>query len=176
MSPNARIPSFRATVPSLKQAGLKQECVWDYPRPPRLESTSIPLKVYLGEELIAATEKGLRLLETSHPPTYYFPRDDIRMDCLAPVGGGSFCEFKGHAQYFDVRVGGLVAVRSAWTYPSPVERYEGLAHCIAFYPSKMAACWVGSEKVEAQDGDFYGGWITSNLVGPFKGAAGTWGW
>ena len=110
---------------------MPRECVWDYPRPPRLEKTSVPLKVCLGEEIIASTIGGFRLLETSHPPTYYFPPQDVRMDLLCPVAGGSFCEFKGSAQYFDIAGGGEHAARGAWTYPRPVLEYAALANCIA---------------------------------------------
>jgi uncharacterized protein (DUF427 family) len=155
---------------------MPRESVWEYPRPPRLEKTSVPLKVYLGEEIIASTNSGFRLLETSHPPTYYFAPQDVRMDRLSPVAGGSFCEFKGNAQYFDVVGPGRRVARGALTYPRPVAEYAALSNCIAFYPSKMTTCWVGSEIAKAQDGDFYGAWITANLIGPFKGAPGTLRW
>jgi uncharacterized protein (DUF427 family) len=153
-----------------------QESVWDYPRPPRLEPAGQRVRIRLGDVWIADSEQAWRILETSHPPTIYIPQADIRMEYLIPVSGLSFCEWKGAASYFDVAVDGDQRPRSAWTYASPATRYAALAGTISFYPSKMDVCFLGDEQVAAQPGDFYGGWITNRIVGPFKGSPGTWGW
>ncbi len=156
--------------------GPGQESVWDYPRPPRVESVVDRLRVVFAGETVASTDRGLRVLETSHPPAYYFPREDVRMEWLTPSIGTSFCEYKGEASYFEIGVGGRVARKAAWTYESPSPGYGELAGMLCFYASRVDACYVGDEQVQAQEGDFYGGWITSNLVGPFKGGHGTRGW
>lgn len=153
-----------------------QESVWDYPRPPRLEPTTAVLKVIFNGQTIAETNRGYRLLETSHPPTYYFPPQDVQMDFLRPATRQSFCEFKGMAHYFDVVVGENTAVAVAWTYPKPPPAYQALQNHLAFYAHAMQACYVGDEKVVPQPGNFYGGWVTSNIVGPFKGGPGSTGW
>ncbi len=162
--------------PRPEKPGPGQESVWDYPRPPRLEPVSRHVRVVFGGEVIADTSRALRILETSHPPVYYLPSEDIRMDHLEPVAGGSFCEWKGQAVYYDVVVGGHRAGQAAWAYPDPVGRYAALKDHVAFYADKMAACLVGDEQVRPQPGGFYGGWITDDLAGPFKGAPGSWGW
>ncbi len=156
--------------------GPGQESVWDYPRPPRVEPTSRRVRVVFGGVTIADTHRALRVLETSHPPTYYIPPDDIRMEYLTPTGKRSFCEFKGSAGYYTVQVGEKRAEHAAWSYARPSSGYEAIAGYVAFYPSRMDACYVDDEQVVAQEGDFYGGWITSDIVGPFKGGPGTWGW
>ena len=153
-----------------------QESVWDYPRPPRLEPTSEHIRIFLGGELIADTTAAVRVLETSHPPVYYLPLEDFAPDVLVPVSGSSFCEYKGKAAYFVVVAGGTRARRAAWTYPDPVSGYGPLASRAAVYPGKMDRCTVDGEEVQAQAGDFYGGWITGRITGPFKGAPGTGGW
>ncbi len=153
-----------------------QESVWDYPRPPRLEPCNKLIEVRFGGELIASSRDTYRVLETSHPPVYYIPRDDVAMEFLAPTQHRTFCEFKGHANYFDLRVGTRVAHRAAWTYDHPVPAFEKIRGYLSFYASRVDACFVDREQVEAQAGDFYGGWITSDIVGPFKGGTGTWGW
>jgi uncharacterized protein (DUF427 family) len=150
--------------------------VWDYPRPPAVERSSQRIRVIFGGRTIADTYRGLRVLETSHPPTYYIPREDVAPDVLEPSDGVTFCEFKGRAHYFDVVSGGSRAARAAWIYPTPGQRYAELANAVAFYPGLMDACFVGDEQVQAQAGSYYGGWITSDIVGPFKGGAGTAGW
>jgi uncharacterized protein (DUF427 family) len=152
------------------------ESVWDYPRPPRLESTGRRVRVVFGGVTIADSRRALRLLETSHPPTYYIPPDDVLESHLRPASGSSFCEWKGHASYFDVVSGNRVAPRAAWTYRSPSDGYSALAHHIAFYAEPMDACYVDDERVTPQPGGFYGGWITSDVTGPFKGGPGTAGW
>lgn len=156
--------------------GPGQESVWDYPRPPRTEDVKELVEIHFGGEKIAETTRAKRVLETSHPPVYYVPPEDLRTEFLRPAGGGSWCEWKGRASYYDVAVGDRVAERAAWYYPDPTPPFRGLEDYVAFYPSKMDACYVGGERVRAQEGDFYGGWVTSRIVGPFKGGPGTWGW
>ena len=153
-----------------------QESVWDYPRPPRLEATAKRLRIEFGGELIADTTRGYRVLETSHPPVYYIPPADIRMEFLTPRARRSFCEFKGSAAYWSVAVGEKLALDAAWSYPDPTPEFLPIQGYLAFYASRMDACYVDDEQVQAQAGDFYGGWITSDIVGPFKGSAGTMGW
>ena len=164
-------PNFKRIQP-----GPGQESVWDYPRPPRLEKVCDRLRVTFGGETIAETDRGFRVLETSHPPVYYFPPTDVRRHYLAPAGGHSFCEFKGMAQYWSLEVNDVLAEKAAWSYPNPTNAFLALKDCLAFYASHLDGCWVGDEQVEAQAGDFYGGWITSRVVGPFKGPPGTRGW
>lgn len=153
-----------------------QESVWDYPRPPRLEACEELLKVIFAGRTIAETRHGLRLLETSHPPVYYLPPGGIYCDLLVDEADASFCEFKGAATYWSIQVGKRVADRAGWSYPEPTTNFAALAGYIAFYASKVDACWVGEEQVAAQEGDFYGGWITARVVGPFKGARGRRFW
>ena len=152
------------------------ESVWDYPRPPAVTRCERTVRIELGGVVIAESGRALRVLETSHPPTLYLPQDDIAAGVLAPAAGSSFCEFKGRAVYFDVAAGGRVAERAAWHYPEPDPAYAALLGHVSFYPGRMDACWLGEERVRAQAGDFYGGWITADLAGPFKGPPGTRGW
>jgi len=150
--------------------------VWDYPRPPRLEVVPQRLRVVLGGVTIADTTAGRRVLETSHPPNYYFPRADILPGALTPDAGSSWCEWKGEAQYSTVRGGDRIEAHAAWSYARPARAYAELAGMVAFYPARMDACFVDEEPARAQPGGFYGGWITDDVVGPFKGAPGTDGW
>lgn len=156
--------------------GPGQESVWRYPRPAILERTARHLKVVFAGKVVAETRRGLRVLETSHPPTYYFPLDDIASSYLRPAGGGSLCEWKGGASYLDVVVGDRVAEAAAWTYPQPTATFRRLANHIAFYAGRVDGCFVDDEPATPQEGEFYGGWITSHVVGPFKGPPGTTGW
>lgn len=156
--------------------GPGRESVWDYPRPPRVEPTSRLVRVVFNGEVIAETTRALRVLETSHPPVFYIPLDDVRRDLLEPSRRHTFCEFKGRASYVSLRVGEKRAADAGWTYPDPAPGYEALRDHVAFYPSRVDACYVDEERVEAQEGDFYGGWITSDVAGPFKGGQGTSGW
>lgn len=156
--------------------GPGQESVWDYPRPPRLENVCKRIVVVLGGVTIAETTAAMRVLETSHPPVYYLPPQHIDMNCLRATSGGSVCEWKGRAQYFDVAAGGQTAVRAAWSYPDPTPSFRPIKDYIAFYPGLMDACLVDGEPVRPQPGGFYGGWITADIVGPFKGEPGTWNW
>jgi uncharacterized protein (DUF427 family) len=153
-----------------------QESVWNYPRPPRLERTNKHLKVVFNDEIIAETTRAFRVLETSHPPVYYFPPEDVRLEFFTEAENSSFCEWKGRAGYYDLQIGGKHIKKAAWFYPNPTGKFAEIANHIAFYPSKTDACFVDGELVKAQEGDFYGGWITSEIVGPFKGGAGTFGW
>ena len=152
------------------------ESVWDYPRPPAVRRCERTVRIELGGVVIAESGRALRVLETSHPPTLYLPLDDVATGVLAPAAGSSFCEFKGRAVYFDVAAGGRVAERAAWHYPEPDPAYAALLGHVSVYPGRMDGCWLGEERVRAQAGDFYGGWITADLAGPFKGPPGTRGW
>lgn len=153
-----------------------QESVWDYPRPPRLEQTNKHLKIVFNGEVIAETNRAFRILETSHPPVYYFPPEDVLGECLVESSKSSFCEWKGRANYYTIEVDDKSVENAAWFYPNPTQRFKKIENHIAFYPSKMDACYINDELVETQEGDFYGGWITSDIVGPFKGGAGTRCW
>jgi uncharacterized protein (DUF427 family) len=155
---------------------MQRESVWDYPRPPRVEPCPLRIRVEFAGETIADTTRAVRVLETSHPPTYYIPPEDLKTAFLSPNAKRSFCEFKGSASYWDVRVGDKESIACAWSYPSPTPPYAALRNHLAFDASRVDACRVGDELVQPQQGDFYGGWITANLVGPFKGAPGTRGW
>ena len=158
------------------EPGAGQESVWRYPRPPRVEASQRHVVVVFADEVVAETRRALRVLETSHPPVYYVPPGDYRGPCFRPTPQESFCEFKGVARYFDIVVGERVAREAAWSYPNPAPRYAVLADHVAIYPGRVDACYVDGERVQAQEGDFYGGWITSDIVGPFKGGPGTHGW
>ena len=153
-----------------------QESVWDYPRPPRLERTSSHLVVELGGATVAETTGAWRVLETSQPPAYYFPPADVATELLSATTTGTFCEWKGMASYATVTVGSHRAPDAAWWYASPTPRFAAIKDHLAFYAQAMDACWVDDERVEANEGAFYGGWITAKVVGPFKGGPGTAGW
>ena len=156
--------------------GLGQELVWDYPRPPRLEPCRKHIQVLFNDVLIADSRHTWRVLETSHPPVYYLPPEDVRLEYLQPVSGNSLCEWKGQARYYDVRVDRRFAPRAAWSYPDPVPRFEPIRDYVAFYAGPMDACLVDGEQARPQPGNFYGGWITADVIGPFKGEPGTLGW
>ena len=158
------------------QGGIATESVWDYPRPPRLEACAEPIRIVVDDVVIAESDQTKRVLETSHPSVYYIPPTDIRMDLLESTDGQSWCEWKGEARYFDVVSGERRIGSAAWAYPSPTPAFEAIRDHLAFYPQLMDACYVGDEQVQAQVGGFYGGWITSEIVGPFKGKPGTMGW
>jgi len=153
-----------------------QESVWDYPRPPKLEIVNKRIRIIFNGQTIADTQEAMRVLETSHPPTYYLPQKDIEMQFLSQTSRSTGCEFKGRAVYWTVQVDNKEAVNAAWSYPDPTKAFLPMKDYLAFYASKMDACYIGDEQVQKQEGDFYGGWITSDIVGPFKGGAGTWGW
>ena len=153
-----------------------QESVWDYPRPPVVEAVRQHVRVVFNGEVIADTRNAKRVLETSHPPSYYIPSEDVNMVYLNATSHTTFCEFKGRASYWSVQVGDRESINAGWNYPEPSKGFTQIKDYLTFYPSRVDACYVGDEQVQAQEGDFYGGWITSNLVGPFKGGAGSWGW
>ncbi len=153
-----------------------QESVWDYPRPPALEPVTERIRVVLAGVTIADTRRALRVLETSHPPNYYLPPDDVDPASLHPSARRSFCEFKGLAQYWTAAVGDRLEADAAWSYPVPSPGFEALADHVAFYAGPMDECWVGDELATPQPGGFYGGWVTSMVVGPFKGGPGSMGW
>lgn len=152
-----------------------QESVWSYPRPPRVEHVRTRVQIDLGGQRIVDTDDVVRVLETSHPPVYYLPITAFG-DALVPTDGASFCEFKGAARYFDVTGGDATATRAGWNYPHPLPGYEVLADRVAVYAEPMDRCVVAGEVAEPQPGGFYGGWVTSDIVGPFKGIPGSRGW
>jgi uncharacterized protein (DUF427 family) len=153
-----------------------QESVWDYPRPPRLEKTNKHIRIIFNAVTIADTRNAYRVLETSHPPVYYIPPADIEMEYMHPASGTSFCEWKGQAGYYTLRVGAKEVERVAWYYPDPTPDFAAIKDYVAFYPGPMDKCTVDGEEVKPQPGGFYGGWITGDVVGPFKGEPGTEGW
>ncbi len=150
--------------------------MWDYPRPPAIEPTQRRVRVVHGGVVIADTRRAIRILETSQPPAFYLPPADVAMEHLFRTRARTFCEWKGAASYWAVQVGEDVVVDAAWSYESPNTRFAAITHHLAFYAQKLDECWVDDEQVEPNPGSFYGGWITSHVVGPFKGAAGTLGW
>lgn len=162
--------------PDRIEPGPGQESVWDYPRPPRLERTDQRVRVVHAGVTVADTVAAWRVLETSQAPAFYLPPVDVDLDLLHPGGGQSFCEWKGVASYLDLRVGDAVAPAAVWTYRAPTLAFASIVDHLAFYPQRVDGCFVGDEQVDPNGGDFYGGWITDEVVGPFKGAAGTRGW
>jgi uncharacterized protein (DUF427 family) len=152
------------------------ENVWDYPRPPRIEPFTGPITVELGGEVVASASRALRVLETSHPPTYYLPREAFAPGALRAAPGSSWCEWKGQAAYYDLVGGGAVAPKAAWTYPRPTPAFASIAGMVAVLAARVDRCTVNGEVVVPQPGDFYGGWITSWITGPFKGVPGSMGW
>jgi uncharacterized protein (DUF427 family) len=164
---------FNRPIPIPPEAG--QESVWDYPRPPRLEDTSKLIEIVFNQVAIAKTTNAKRVLETSHPPIYYIPPADIILEYLLPASGTSFCEWKGIAIYHSLEVKDKLLEKVAWSYPNPTETFSSIKDFIAFYPHQME-CYVDGEKVTPQAGGFYGGWITQDIVGPFKGDFGSMGW
>lgn len=156
--------------------GPGQESVWDYPRPPRLEDVTKHIRIIFNHERIADTHRAKRILETSHPPNYYIPRDDIKTEYLTPSTYATYCEWKGRANYYSLQVGDRQAQDVAWYYPEISPAYAELKGYVGFYPGPMDACYVDGEKVNPQAGSFYAGWITHDIVGPFKGDPGTRGW
>jgi len=158
------------------QPGPGQESVWDYPRPPRIEPETRRVRVIFNGKEVAQSDRAMRVLETSHPPGIYIPPDDIVSNALRSGPGSSFCEWKGQAAYWDVVVDGAVAEAAGWSYPNPTPSFTEIAGYISIYPGRVDACYLGDERVKPQEGNFYGGWITADVVGPFKGAPDTWGW
>lgn len=150
--------------------------MWDYPRPPRVERSSRQVRVRLGDVVVADSRRALRVLETSHPPVWYVPLDDVTAGVLEPSSRTSYCEFKGIASYWTVVAGGRREVDAAWSYPDPAPGFDVIRDAVAFYPGRMRDCLVDAERVRPQAGGFYGGWVTDDVVGPFKGEPGTSGW
>ncbi len=153
-----------------------QESVWNYPRPAILQDTNKHLKIIVNGIVLAETTKGKRVLETSHPPGYYIPAEDIKLEHLIATSKKSYCEWKGVCEYYDVSVGDKYIHNAAWKYIQPSPNFQSIQEYYSFYPGLMDACYVNDELVIPQAGNFYGGWITSDIVGPFKGEPGTWGW
>jgi uncharacterized protein (DUF427 family) len=162
--------------PVPERPGPGQESVWNYPRPPRLEEFRGSITVEFGGRTVASTTRAWRVLETSHPPTYYLPAESFATGALRPATGSSWCEWKGQATYFDIVAGDRVADRAAWTYPHPTPGFEPIAGALAVMAAQMDRCTVNGEQVQPQPGGFYGGWISSWVVGPFKGIPGSMGW
>ena len=160
----------------IEKPGPGQRSVWDFPRPPALEPVGETVRIEFGGREVARTERALQVLETSHPPTVYLPPDAFAEGVLDRRPETSHCEWKGRAVYYDVVSGEHRAEQAAWGYPDPTGRFAALKDHVAVYAGPMDACWVGDERVRPQPGGFYGGWITSAVTGPFKGARGTWGW
>lgn len=173
---------MKRPIPDPVRAG--QESVWAYPRPPKLERTPKHLQIWLGGELIADTawsqHPAFRVLETSHPPGYYLPPDAFKAGVRSLAAGRSVCEWKGVATYWTLSGGQgdqqKVAERAGWSYEEPTPAFREIAGYLAVYPGQMDECRVEGERVTPQPGPFYGGWITGDIKGPFKGEAGTMGW
>ncbi len=153
-----------------------QESVWDYPRPPRIEDSTKHIEVVFNGVTIADTHRAKRVLETSSPPVYYIPPEDIRMEYVTDTNYSSFCEWKGHAGYYTLTVGDTKTENAAWFYANPTPNFTPIRNYVAFYAGKMDGSFVDGERVVPQPGDFYGGWVTHEIVGPFKGESGTQGW
>ncbi len=158
------------------EPGPGQESVWDYPRPPRVEPTHKRIRVVFNGVTIADTHQAYRVLETSHPPVYYIPPADLNLQYLTRTSRSTFCEFKGRAAYYTIAVGERQVEDGAWFYPDPTPEFTVIRDYLACYAEPMDACYVDDELVQPQAGDFYGGWVTADIVGPFKGSPGSWGW
>ena len=163
-------------MPTPIPPGPGQESVWDYPRPPALVPVGAPVRVEFAGRIVAESAAALRVLETSHPPTVYLPPSDVDLAMLAETARTSGCEWKGHAVYLDLVWDGRRSEGAAWRYRHPTPAFAALRDYVSFYPGRTDGCWIGDERVEPQPGGFYAGWITSRVVGPFKGTPGTWGW
>ncbi len=165
---------MKRPVPMEAKAG--EESVWDYPRPPALEPVGEELVVTFNGVEVARTSQGFRVLETSHPPNYYFPPEDVNPELLKPGALTTGCEWKGKGKYYHLEVGDKRSENAAWYYDKPNPRFEKIKDYIAFYPARVDECTVNGELVEPQPGEFYGGWITEKIKGLFKGIDGSWGW
>ena len=162
--------------PERIEPSSNQESVWDYPRPPRVEAVPERLRVVVDGDTLADTTRGLRVLETAGAPVYYIPAEDVAMDRLVASSHGSFCEWKGNATYVTYDHGGQRIANVGWRYEVPNPGYESITGHLAFYAGRVDEAWVGEERATPQPGNFYGGWVTSRVVGPFKGEPGTAGW
>jgi len=155
-----------------------QESVWDYPRPPRQEKVPQTVRIVFNGQEIVNTNNAVRVLETSSPPTFYIPREDVKSNgtVTQAQGKSSHCPWKGDATYWDITVGDKTSEAAAWSYEDPIPAFQNIRSYLSFYPGRVDACFVGDEQVKPQAGSYYGGWVTSNIVGPFKGEPGTLGW
>lgn len=175
----ARVRTWRWTgaerPPFAVVPGPGQESVWDYPRPPRLRADPRPVVVRAGPVLLAESRRAMRVCETASPPTFYLPPDDVDRAHLAPASGSSRCEWKGTARYWDVVLPDRRLEAAAWSYPEPFPEFAAIAGWLSFYPARVE-CFVDGVRVRPQPGRFYGGWVTPELVGPFKGEPGSEGW
>jgi len=153
-----------------------QESVWDYPRPAVWDDTSKPIKVVFNNVVLAETRRAKRVLETSHPPSYYIPPEDIQFEYLTQTPRQTFCEWKGRASYYTITVGEKSVNNAVWSFLEPTSNFVAIRGYCCFYARLMDACYVDDELVTPQPGLFYGGWITKDVVGPFKGEPGTMGW
>lgn len=158
------------------EPGPGQESAWDYPRPPRVEPSGRHVVARFGGLDVADSRRTVRVLETTHPPVYYFPPMDVRLELLTLNGHHTECEYKGRASYYDLSLDGREVRNAAWVYTDPLPGFESLRGKIAFYPGRLDEAFVDGERVTPQPGTFYGGWITSDVVGPFKGEPGSFGW
>lgn len=165
-----------AARPAPEAIAPGQESVWDYPRPPAIMASDEEIIVKLGGVEICESSMSWRILETGHPPTYYIPRSAFRSAALVPCHGHTFCEWKGEASYLDLVGGSKIARRAAWYYPNPHPHYAAIRGHVAVYAGLVDECLVDGERVEPQPGGYYGGWITSTVVGPFKGVEGSGSW
>ena len=176
-----RLMAGSAPPPPRIAPGPGQESVWDYPRPPRVEAVSERIRIVAGGLEIASSTSAMRVLETAGAPVYYLPPSDVRLDLLVPSGHGTTCEWKGEARYWSIALpasapGGRRIANAAWSYERPLPGYESIAGHLAFYAWAVDEAWVGNERATPQPGHFYGGWVTSRVVGPFKGGPDSFGW
>lgn len=165
----------RVRPPFAVEPAPGQESVWDYPRPPCIDAEAREVVVRVGDVEVARTRRALRVLETASPPTVYIPRSDVAIEYLQPAPGSSRCEWKGTARYWTVCVGPVALNAVGWSYDQPLPAFEAIRTCLSFYPGRIE-CYVDGVSVRGQAGGFYGGWVTPELVGPFKGDPGTSGW
>lgn len=156
--------------------GKPVESVWDFERPPTVERVEWRVRVIHAGATIVDAPHAMRVLQTSQAPAYYVAAEFVDLDHLEPVARQSGCEWKGVAAYANVRVGSTSAAEAGWTYRNPTPRFEPIRDHWAFYAQTLDECWVDDERVDPNDGSFYGGWITNNVTGPYKGAAGTMFW
>lgn len=166
----------RSRPTHIETPGPGQESVWDYPRPPRIESVTRAIRVEFGGRIVAQSTRALRIVETSSPPAYYFPTADVVSQCLQKTEDPTFCEWKGEAQIWSIEFAHQFSCAAAWCYPHPEPGFESIANHFAFNASRVDACYVGDQKVVPQPGEYYGGWITPEIVGPFKGEPGSETW
>ncbi len=160
----------------IETPGPGQESVWDYPRPPAVQPVSRRIRVVFGGVVVAESTRALRVVETAGAPVYYLPLDDVQMEYLRRTPHSSFCEWKGSATYYTLEIGGHSSPNAAWLYEQPSAGYEAIAGYLAFYAQRVDEAWVGEERAKPQPGQFYGGWVTREIVGPIKGEPGSSGW